>query len=158
MVSPDFGKEFFLYTFASDVSYATILTQKEKKGNEVPISYMSSNLQGAELNYPNVEKQGYAVFKVVKHFRPYLLKERTKVIVPHPTIRALFVQKEMGERRGNWITALQEFDLEIKPASGAGTLQASNRSLGRQRRGVRRTRNVEHAIGTNGTQVGALMD
>eukprot|EP00253_Pinus_taeda_P024110 PITA_24110 len=40
---------------------------------------------------------------------------KTKVIVPHPDVRALFVQKEMGERRGNWITTLQEFDLEIKP-------------------------------------------
>ena len=75
---------------------------------------MSSNLQGAELNYPNMEKQGFAVFKAVKHFRPYLLKARTKVIVPHPAIRALFIQKEMGERRGNWITAPQEYDLEIK--------------------------------------------
>ena len=77
---------------------------------------MSSNLQGAELNYPKVEKQGFAVFEVVKHFRPYLLKARTKVILPHPVVRALFVQKEMGEQRGNWITALQEYDLEIKSA------------------------------------------
>ena len=47
LVSPDFDNEFLLYTFTSDVSYATILTQKNDKGNEVPISYMSSNLQGA---------------------------------------------------------------------------------------------------------------
>jgi len=75
---------------------------------------MSSNLQGVELNYPDVEKQGYAFFKVVKHFHPYLLKERTKVNVPHPVVRVLFMQKEIGERRGNWITTIQEFDLEIK--------------------------------------------
>jgi len=115
LVSPDFGKEFFLYIFASDVSYAAILTQKNNKANEVPICYMSSNLQGAELNYLDVEKQGYAVFKAVKQFCPYLLNAKTKVIVPHPAVRALFMQKEMGERRGNWITSLQEFDLEVKP-------------------------------------------
>eukprot|EP00253_Pinus_taeda_P001726 PITA_01726 len=127
LVSPDFDMEFFLYTFASDVSYAAILTQKKNKGNEVPISYMSSNLQGAEFNYQDVEKQGYAVFKAVKHFRPYLLKARTKVIAPHPAVRALFMQKEMGERRGNWITTLQDFDLEIKPTQivrGYGILDA----------------------------------
>jgi len=82
LVSLDFGKDFFLYTFASNVSYATIPTQKKNKGNEFPISYMSSNLQGAELNYQDLEKQGYAVFKAVKHFCPYLLKARTKVIFP----------------------------------------------------------------------------
>ncbi len=44
LVSPDFRKEFLLYTFASDVSYSAILTQKNDDGNKVPISYMSSNL------------------------------------------------------------------------------------------------------------------
>jgi len=52
----------------------------------------------------------------MKHFRPYLLKARTKVIITHPTIRSLFVQREMGEWRWNWINSLQEYDLEIKPA------------------------------------------
>ena len=32
-------------------------------------------------------------------------------------MRSLFVQKELGERRGNWVIALQEYDLEFKPPS-----------------------------------------
>ena len=40
-----------------------------------------------------------------------------KVIVPHPAVRSLFVQKELGERRGNWVTSLQEYDLEFNPTS-----------------------------------------
>eukprot|EP00253_Pinus_taeda_P031038 PITA_31038 len=79
-----------------------------------------------------MEKQGFAFFKAVKHFHPYLLKVRTKVIVPHPAVRALFVQKEMGERRGNWITALQEFDLEIKPGKivrGQGLCRLATKAL-----------------------------
>ena len=78
---------------------------------------MSTSLQGAELNYPIVEKQAYAVFKAVKQFTPYILKNRTKVIVPHPTVRYLFVKNELGERRGNSLTTLQEYDLEFKPAA-----------------------------------------
>ena len=78
---------------------------------------MSTGLQGAELNYPAIDKQAYAVFRVVKQFRPYILQNRTKVIIPHPAVRSLFVQKELGERRGNWVTALQEYDLEFKPDS-----------------------------------------
>ena len=78
---------------------------------------MSTGLQGAKLNYPAIDKQAYAVFKAVKQFRPYILKNRTKVIVPYPAVRSLFVQKELGEIRGNWVTALQEYDLEFKPAS-----------------------------------------
>ena len=94
-----------------------MLTQKEDGGDEFPISFMSTSLQRAELNYPAIDKQAYAVFKVVKQFRPYILKNITKVIVPYPVVRSLLVQKELGERRGNWLTALQEYDLEFKPAS-----------------------------------------
>lgn len=93
LVSPNFGKEFFLYTFASDLSYATIITQKSDYGNNVPISYMSSNHQGEELNYQDVEKQSFTIFKDVKHLCPYLLKARAKLIVPHPIVISLFVQK-----------------------------------------------------------------
>ena len=50
----------------------------------------------------------------MKQFIPYILKNRTKVIVPPPTVPSLFVQKELGERRGNWVTTLQEYDLELK--------------------------------------------
>ena len=51
----------------------------------------------------------------MKHFRLYLLKSHTKVIVPHSMVRTLLIQKEPGDRRGNLLTTLQEYDLEIKP-------------------------------------------
>ena len=58
----------------------------------------------------------YAMFKVVKHFRPYLLKSQTNIIVPYPAMRNMFVQKELDEVRAHWMTTLQEYDLEIKPS------------------------------------------
>jgi hypothetical protein len=67
---------------------------------------MSSAFKGVELNYPVVDQQAYAVFKAVKHFRSYLLKSRTKVIVPYPVVRNLLVKKELGEKRANWVTSL----------------------------------------------------
>ena len=60
-----------------------MLTQKEEGGDEFPISFMSNGLQGVELNYPAIDKQAYAVFKAIKQFRPYILKNRTKLVVPH---------------------------------------------------------------------------
>eukprot|EP00253_Pinus_taeda_P005016 PITA_05016 len=73
--------------------------------------------QGAELNYLDVEKHAYDVFKAIKYFRPFLLKTHTKIIVPFPAVRNLLVQKDVGEKRANWVTALQEYDIEIKPAN-----------------------------------------
>jgi hypothetical protein len=54
---PDFNRDFSLYTFASDQSLATVLTQKDDDNNEAPVSFMSTNLQGVELNYPSIDKQ-----------------------------------------------------------------------------------------------------
>jgi hypothetical protein len=63
LMSPDFSKDFTLYTFASDRSYAAVLTQKNSEDNEVSIAFMSSAFKGFELNYPTVDQQAYAVFK-----------------------------------------------------------------------------------------------
>jgi hypothetical protein len=90
--SPDFNRDFFLYTFASNQSLVAVLNQKDDENKKAPVSFMRTNLQGAELNYPVVDKQAYAIYKAVKHFRSYILKNHTKVIVPHPVVRSLFTQ------------------------------------------------------------------
>jgi len=115
LAAPNFSYLFILYTFASDRSYAAILTQANQDKAEAPIAFFSSNIQGAELNYSYVQKQAYVVFKEIKYFRLFLLKTHTKIIVPFPVVRNLLVQKDVGEKRANWVTALQEYGVKIKP-------------------------------------------
>lgn len=115
LTTPNFYDPFILYTFYSENSYAAILTQANQDKAEAPIAFFSSNLQGAELNYSDIEKQAYVVSKVIKHVRPFLLKTHTKIIVPFPAVRNLLVPKDMGEKRENWVIALQENEAEIKP-------------------------------------------
>ena len=78
---------------------------------------MTSTLKGAELKYSEIDKQAYAVYKSAKHFRPYLLKSRTKVIMPYESIRNVLIHKELGEKRAHWMTMLQEYGTEIKPSN-----------------------------------------
>ena len=56
LLSPNFRKEFYLYTIASNLSCAVVLMQKNEQGDEVPILFTSSAFQGAELKYPEVDK------------------------------------------------------------------------------------------------------
>jgi len=56
---------------------------------------------------PVVDKQAFVVYKEIKHFMPYILKKHTKVIVAHLAVRSLFVQKELGECKGSWMTSIQ---------------------------------------------------
>jgi len=91
-----------------------MLTKKDEKGNECSILFMRTNLQGEESNYPMMEKHTFSIHKSIKQFNPYILKNHTKVIVHHQIVRPLFFQKEIGEHKGNWMTIVQEYDLEFK--------------------------------------------
>ena len=56
------------------------------------------------------------MFNSIKNFRPFLLKAHKKIIVPFSAVRQFLIQKEVGEKRANWVTALQEYDINIIPA------------------------------------------
>ena len=62
---PDFEKDFILYTFATDFSYVVVLTLKYAGDIEIPISFMRSTFKGAKLNYTQIDKQAYVVYKSV---------------------------------------------------------------------------------------------
>jgi len=81
-----------VYTFTSNSSIATVLTQKDVEGNKRLIYFMSVSLHVLELNYPAIDKQTYVVYKVVEYFRPYLLKAHMIIFVPHPVVRTLLMQ------------------------------------------------------------------
>ena len=100
-MAPNFNKDFILYTFSSDFSYAAVLTQKNHEDAEIPIYFMRSMFKGAEINYSQLDKQAYTFYKSVKHYRPYLLNSLTKVIVPYAAVRNVLVQKELGKKRAH---------------------------------------------------------
>jgi hypothetical protein len=82
----------------SDHSLTTILTQKDEQGNQYHVAFMSTGLQGVELNYPPMDKKPFFFHKEIKKFRPHILMNHTKVIIPHPEVKSLFIQRDMGER------------------------------------------------------------
>ena len=72
LVSPDYAKDFMIFSFASEDTIAGVLLQKNIEGFEQPIAFMSRALQNSELKYTIMEKQAYALVKSLKHFRTYI--------------------------------------------------------------------------------------
>ena len=72
LTSPDYDKEFQIFSFASEDTIAGVLLEKSKEGKEQPISFMSRSLQNSKLKYTIMEKQAYALVKSLKHFRTYV--------------------------------------------------------------------------------------
>ena len=73
LISLDFEKEFFTFSYASDQTIATVLLQKNNASFEQPISFFSRALRDAELKYTPIKKQAYALVKKLKSFRIYIV-------------------------------------------------------------------------------------
>jgi hypothetical protein len=66
LISPDYSKDFLIFSFASWDTVETVLLQKNKEGCEHPIAFFSRALRDAKSRYEIMEKQAYALVKALK--------------------------------------------------------------------------------------------
>jgi hypothetical protein len=52
LLSLDFNKDFILYTFASNIEFALVITHKNDEGNDFPIAFMSSRASRRRTQLP----------------------------------------------------------------------------------------------------------
>lgn len=115
LTSPYYKRPFYLYTFAFDHSLAGVLTQRNEEDQEKPIAFMSAPLKDAELRYPILDKQAFALVRTTMKFRHYILRSEIIAIVSDSAVKNLLAQYELGDKRGNWVYALLEYDLTVQP-------------------------------------------
>jgi hypothetical protein len=73
LVSPDFDKGFHIVFIFLRRDIVYYITQKNLKGEELPISFMRKTLHDYELKYSTIEKQAFYLVKEIAHFRTYIL-------------------------------------------------------------------------------------
>jgi hypothetical protein len=115
LISPDYSKDFLIFSFSSFDTVATVLLQKNVEGLEQPISFFSRALRDTEVKYDIMEKQAYALVKALKAFRVYVLHSKVIAYVPSASVKDILIQPDIDGRRSKWIAQLLEFDLEINP-------------------------------------------
>jgi hypothetical protein len=115
---PDFSKEFILTTDASNQGLGAVLSQGEI-GKDLPIAYVSRNLNNAEKNYTTSEKELLAIVWGVKHFRPYLYGRKFKIASDHKPLTWIMNVKDPGSGMLRWRIKLEEYDSEIVYKRGA---------------------------------------
>ena len=76
-----------IFSFASFHTVAAVLLQKNENGHEQHIAFFSKSLQPIELKYDINEKQAYALVKVVKAFRFYIVGVVVIAFVPSATVK-----------------------------------------------------------------------
>eukprot|EP00253_Pinus_taeda_P019901 PITA_19901 len=115
LTSPQFDKDFIIFSFASEHTISVVLMQKDDQGNEKPIAFFSRALRDAPLKYQITEKQAYALVKAIKDFRIYNLYSHVIAYVPNTVVKDILTQEGLEGKRGKWIASILEYDIEIKP-------------------------------------------
>jgi hypothetical protein len=115
LISPDFQRDFITYLFPTETVVASILTQRNTKGEELPISFMRKTLHDFELRYSELEKQALYLVKVVVHFQTCILNSHVIAYVTSSPVKMLLNQQLREGKWANWLAKIQEYDIEIKP-------------------------------------------
>ena len=115
LVSPEFSKDFWTFSFASWDTIAAVLLQKNKDGLEKPIAFFIKTLRDSELKYNILEKQAQSLVKALKFFRIYVLHSKVIAYVPNAAIKDVLTQPDSEEKRGKWIAKIMEYDVDIRP-------------------------------------------
>lgn len=78
-----------------------MLLEKNTEGFEKPIAFFSSALRDLELKYNIIEKQSYALVRVLKSFIVYILYSKVIAYVPSGSIKEILMQPDSdGKRAG----------------------------------------------------------
>ena len=87
LVSPDFTKEFSMFSFASENTIVFVLLQKNYDDLEQTVSFFSKILRGSYLKYSTMKNQAYILVKALKFFRNYVLHSKIIAYVPNIAVK-----------------------------------------------------------------------
>jgi hypothetical protein len=90
-ISPNYSKDFLIFSFASFDTVVVVLLQKNEEGKEKPISFFNKALRDAEVSYEIMEKRAYALVKALKDFRVYVLHSRVTAYVPSASVKDILI-------------------------------------------------------------------
>ena len=112
LAHPDYSKGFEVHPDACDYGIGAALMQ-QRRGFDMPISFVSRVLNKSERNYSISEKEYLAIVWSLKKFRPYIWGTKITIRTDHHALCWLMTKSELSGRLERWSLALQEFDLQI---------------------------------------------
>lgn len=115
--SPDYSLPFKVYTDASLVAGAAVLTQMQD-GEERVIAYHSVKFSTTQRNYSATERECLAVLSGVEKFRPFIDGVPFTVVTDHASLKWLQNLKEPHGKLARWAVRLQAFDITFEHRPG----------------------------------------
>lgn len=117
LAAPDYRLPFKIYTDASLVAGAAVLTQVQD-GREKVIAFHSVKFSRTQQNYSATERECLAVISGVEKFRPYVDGVPFTVVTDHSSLRWLQNLREPHGKLARWAVRLQAFDITFEHRPG----------------------------------------
>ncbi|GBG64310.1 hypothetical protein CBR_g41229 [Chara braunii] len=114
---PDPDKPFIVTTDASQYGIGAVLAQQE--GPKLrPVEYMSKKMSSQKLAKSTYEKELYAVYKALTHWRHYLLGRFFFLRTGHQTLRWMRTQPVLSDALKRWIEVIEQYDFDPQYLKG----------------------------------------
>ncbi|GBG61001.1 hypothetical protein CBR_g18597 [Chara braunii] len=114
---PDPDKSFIVTTDASQYGIGAVLAQQE--GSKLrPVEYMSKKMPSQKLAKSTYEKELYASYKALTHWRHYLLGRFFYVRTDHHTLKWMRTQPMLSDALKHWIEVIEQYDFEPQYIKG----------------------------------------
>ncbi|GBG72349.1 hypothetical protein CBR_g11926 [Chara braunii] len=115
---PDRDKSFVVTTNASQYGIGAVLAQQEGKKFR-PVEYMSKKMPSQKLTKSTYEKELYAIYKALTHWRHYLLGRFFYVRADHQTLKWMRTQPVLSDALNHWmIEVIEQYDFEPQYIKG----------------------------------------
>ncbi|XP_071708662.1 uncharacterized protein [Rutidosis leptorrhynchoides] len=112
LTSPQIGETLYLYLATSKECINAVLTE-ECERVQVPIYFVSRVLQGAEVNYPELEKLTLALVHTARKLRRYF-QAHPIIVLTNKQIRQVLMRPEKSRRMAKWSIELGEHDIDFQ--------------------------------------------
>nr|GEU56884.1 hypothetical protein [Tanacetum cinerariifolium] len=110
LTTPKKEEELMVYLSAANEAVSVALLV-ERDGRQTLIHYISQTLQGAETNYPPMEKLTLVLVHAARRLRRYFQGHTIKVITDKPISQILNNQEATG-RLAKWGVELESYDIK----------------------------------------------
>jgi hypothetical protein len=123
---PDYSLNWILRTDASDYGIGSVLLQEYVAADDTkvlqPIAFYSKKFSAQALDWPTIEKEGYAIYAAVKKFSYYLVGKEFTIETDHNNLR--WMEASEVPKIVRWRIYLQSFCFVINHIRGTANTVA----------------------------------
>ncbi|GBG66158.1 hypothetical protein CBR_g57040 [Chara braunii] len=117
LMVPDPQKPFIVTTGASQYDIGAVLAQQDGKKLR-SIEYMSKKMPSKKLAKSTYERELYALYKALVHWRHFLLGRFFYLRTDHQTLKWIKTQPALSDALKRWIEVIDQYDFKIEYLKG----------------------------------------